>query len=339
MIKLGSIVALFVAVLALVMWADAPVQAGEECVTYSFSFVPPEEPQLYADQAPGFRTASEAGGQTVSPGTYDVVVIYGDDNPWQMQPWEVAHVEAGGVASNSTPDVPDDPDGMPGEWLWYKANLGEITTTTPFTTVNAVHTYYRQVKGPNSLSVALVELSYCYQETPTPTNTVTGTTPATETVPATETIPAITPTPSATLSITPTVEAYNLLLLPLIAKYPTLTPTVGPTATPFLTPTPPPTPLAPAGARINLEVWGGVTPAEGVYRLIEITTGRTLMAWHAQEGWQDSGCSWFEISHTSKVEVRVDFTYSASGETVNLTILNSPFVERGICHAIEVAFS
>lgn len=356
MIKIGSILALLLAIVALILWAQAPAQAREVCVTYSFPFIPPEEPQLFANQEPGFRTASEANGQTVPPNTYSVDVVYGDNNPWQMQPWEVVHVVAGGDTSSSTPDLPDDPNGQPGVWLWYEVNVGNITTTTPFTELDAVHSYYRLRTEPNSVSVALVELTYCYQETPTPTipatatfegtqtatipatGTLPATVTATGTLPATETIPAITPTPT----ITPTAGVYTLFM-PLGIKYPT--PTNTPTPTP--THTPPPTPTSEpqeelACSRFDLEVAQQTTPSAGTFVMIEVGTGNTLMTWDAPANEDDSGERWFPISFDPTYYYVL--WYPVGGGVINMIIVNhahnSPYgaLHRGGCHAAELQF-
>lgn len=91
-------------------------------------------------------------------------------------------------------------------------------------------------------------------------------------------------------------------------------------------------------------MWGGVTPAHGIYRLIEVPSGRVLMEWEAHQGQQDSGEEQFLISDEF-VWARATFTYLPDGPTVDLQFENHVpesvwylALWNGACHAAEVRF-
>lgn len=199
------------------------------------------------------------------------------------------------------------------------------------------------------------------------TKTPTGTPPPTRITPTVVTatvIPTMTPTRITPTPVTATEIVRTVTPTPIP---PTQTPTsepepevyvfYGPFVSighPYVPPTPTPTPIPPTPtpepetyqscSRINLEVWGGVTPDWGTYRLHEVPSGRQLLEWHAAPGEQDSGWMHFAISNGS-VWARATFTYDSTGETVGLLFENHvPNNEAylalwdGGCHAAEVRF-
>ncbi|WP_420631306.1 hypothetical protein [Candidatus Leptofilum sp.] len=126
----------------------------------------------------------------------------------------------------------------------------------------------------------------------------------------------------------------------------TSTPTAMPTAVPTGTAPPTiPTPVPDANQaclRINFEVSGDVALA-GMYEVVEVS-GRSLVSWTAQAGWQDSG--WLRNISISFEAVHVQVLYHppGGGDPVNMVIVNPApdlpygWVANGICHALEVGW-
>jgi hypothetical protein len=184
--------------------------------------------------------------------------------------------------------------------------------------------------------------------TPTATATSTATPTATATATATET-PTVTPTDEPTLTPTATVTT-TVTVTPTptatVSPTPSLTPTA--TATQDITPTATPTrdistpePPQKACLRINFEI-GGHVARTGLYVVQEIG-GRVLASWYADEGWEDSGWIYVDISHPS-VYVQVLYYPGPDTEPVVMEMLNpapdTPYgwLTRGMCHALEVAW-
>jgi hypothetical protein len=169
----------------------------------------------------------------------------------------------------------------------------------------------------------------------------------------------ITPTPTATLlptftptaTLTPTVTPTGTIPVMLEATReapPTqvpITPTAEPEIT-TLTPSPSPTPInearLPACLRINFDV-SGQEAKRGLYIAQEVG-GHFLAAWEADDGWKDSG--WFHGIDITFPAVYVDVLYyhGPGAEPVRLKMLNpapdmdSGWVARGMCHALEVGW-
>jgi hypothetical protein len=93
--------------------------------------------------------------------------------------------------------------------------------------------------------------------------------------------------------------------------------------------------------RINFEI-GGHVARTGLYVVQEIG-GRVLASWYAEEGWEDSGWIYVDISHPS-VYVQVLYYPGPDTEPVVMDMLNAApdtpygWLTRGMCHALEVAW-
>lgn len=126
---------------------------------YTFEFS--RDPQIYANQLPNERTATEINGKTVPVGTYDVDITVEDNNRNQMQDREQVYAKTAATRTNATPDLPDDPNADPSVWLSKTYPVGKFIVETSTNQLTVRHQYAGQNIGPHSISPRKVMLSIC----------------------------------------------------------------------------------------------------------------------------------------------------------------------------------